>query len=67
MNDPISIAIQYVRACGPVTADQIAQELKTQSPAVNSDNAITMAFAAINHGFSTGWIEAYDEESFCIA
>jgi hypothetical protein len=67
MDDTISITIQYVRACGPVTEEQIAHELKKQSSAVNSKNAIIIARNAIDHGLSTGWLNAYDEDSFCIA
>lgn len=63
----IEIAIMTVRASGPVTREQIANEIARQASNGNRANCISLTDAAIQHGEETGWIEAYDEESFVIA
>jgi hypothetical protein len=65
--DHIEIAIRFVRACGPVTAAEIEGELLTQCQTATGANALTLADKAIAHGLAAGWLECYDEESFCIA
>jgi len=35
--------------------------------AADADNCERLADAAIKHGLDRGWLENYDEESYCIA
>jgi hypothetical protein len=63
----IEIAIMTVRASGPVTREQIANEIAKQASNGNRSNCLALADAAIQHGEETGWIESYDEESYVIA
>lgn len=63
----IEAAINYVRACQPVSANGIAHEILTQVVEATKDNCKNLAAAAINHGLKTGWLEKYDDQSFCIA
>jgi hypothetical protein len=63
----IEAAIMFVRACGPVTKESIAQEILAQVIEANTGNFRGLADKAIEHGLSTGWLERYDEKSFCIA
>jgi len=63
----IEAAIMYVRACGPVTKAGIAREIRIQVQGATKDNCDALADKAIAHGLDRGWLEKYDEESFCIA
>jgi hypothetical protein len=63
----IEAAIMFVRACGPVTKAEIAREIRIQVQGATKDNCDDMADKAITHGLDRGWLEKYDEESFCIA
>ena len=63
----IEIAIMIVRSSGPVTREQIANEIAVQASNGNRDNCHALADAAIQHGTDAGWIELYDEESYVIA
>ena len=63
----IEAAIMFVRACGPVTKESIAQEILTQVSTATPGNFRGLADKAVEHGLSTGWLERYDDESFCIA
>ena len=63
----IEAAIMYVRACGPVTKAGIAHEISVQVSGATNDNCDDLAAKAIAHGLDRGWLEKYDEESFCIA
>ena len=63
----IEAAIQYVRACGPVTKAGLAHEIRTQVQGATKGKCNYLAVDAIQHGLQTGWLEKYDEESFCIA
>lgn len=62
----IQAAILFVRACGPVTKESIAREIRIQTGA-SKDKSSDLADKAIAHGLDRGWLEKYDEESFCIA
>jgi hypothetical protein len=62
--DHITLTMDFTRACGPVTEAQIAAELRRQH---NAETAERDARNAIDHGTQHGWLEAYDEESFCMA
>jgi hypothetical protein len=61
----IELAIMFVRSSGPVTRDQIAAEIRNQS--VTAARHTALADRAIAHGLSRGWLEQYDDESYCMA
>jgi hypothetical protein len=63
----IEIAITAVRSSGPLTKLQIASEILTHAENATRSNCEKLAEAAINHGKESGWIESYDEESYCMA
>ena len=63
----IEAAIMHVRACGPVTKAGIAHEIRAQVIGATNENCNELAEKAIAHGLDSGWLENYDEESFCIA
>jgi hypothetical protein len=63
----IEAAIRYVRACGPVSESEIANEIRIQVQGANRENCQRLAKSAVNHGASHGWISSYDEESYVIA
>jgi hypothetical protein len=63
----IEAAIYFVRACGPVTKAGIAQEILYQVSGVTPENCNEFASDAIAHGLGAGWIEKYDDESYCLA
>jgi hypothetical protein len=63
----IEIAITSVRASGPLTKLEIASEILTHAANATRQNCEHLAELAIQHGKETGWIENYDDESFCMA
>ncbi len=67
--DHIEAAIQFVRACGPVTETSIASEIRKQVAGANKPGVDVRKLAgmAIQHGLTRGWLERYDDNSFCIA
>ena len=62
--DHITLTMDFTRACGPVTEAQIVAELRRQH---NAETAERDARNAITHGEQHGWLERYDEQSFCMA
>jgi hypothetical protein len=65
--DHITAAVMFIRACGPVTKASIANEIRVQVIGASKNNCGKLADQAIAHGLDRGWLEKYDEESFCIA
>ena len=63
----IEVAIYFVRACGPVTKAGIAHEILVQVTGATKANCDDLAGKAIAHGLDRGWLEKYDDESFCLA
>ena len=63
----IESAIYFVRACGPATKAAIAHEIRVQVSGATKDNCDDLADKAIAHGMDRGWLEKYDEDSFCLA
>ncbi len=65
----IEAAIQFVRACGPVTEESIANEIRNQVAGADKPGVDVKKLAklAVQHGLDRGWLESYDEESFCMA
>ena len=64
----IEAAILYVRACGPVTKAGIAREIHTQVQGATKENRDLLAYEAIQHGLTRGWLEKYDDtDAYCLA
>ena len=63
----IEAAIMYLRACGPATKSAIANEINAQVIGATKENCDDLADKAIAHGLDRGWLEKYDDESFCMA
>ena len=59
--------ISYIRACGPSTLPAIANEIRIQATNGTRENCERLAILAVNHGIDAGWLEKYDDKSFCIA
>lgn len=58
----IEVAIRLVRACGPVSKREIAEEILTHAVGADRNNCEHLAQVAIDHGFETGWITNYEED-----
>jgi|688.fasta_scaffold126019_9 hypothetical protein len=65
--DHIQITKMYITACGPSTLPSIAHEIFTQVNFATKENSVFLAEEAIANGMNNGWLEKYDEQSYCIA
>lgn len=55
----------HVAAHGPCSRDSFEFAIRDQTNTREEDVA-WMANEAIVHGISTGWLEQYDDQSFCV-